>query len=353
MRVNFYTTTGMNPHTGYGKMEIGLLRGLREAGIEVGLFGPVSKSIAAKPFAINGGERLAEISILTARPEACNEDWLLRRTRNWLYTMSESTKVSSRWVETINRLVERVIVPCPALVDIYHESGVTVPVHCIPLGVDLFVPKPQDLFAPSAERPRRSDTFTFLTYSLGDMRKGADLAILAFKTLFGGDNGYKLKIKARDGWERGWLRGCVDPQIEMIGGETDEAAWWKLLGEVDAFVFPSRGEGFGYPPREAALAGLPTVATEALGMWDVACWGYPIPVREMWPSQFDEDTAANARDGQWWEPDGDALQTAMRYIVDHYDEALEKAGQGRNYLLNNFGWRDTGEKFVELLDGAR
>ena len=47
-----------------------------------------------------------------------------------------------------------------------------------------------------------------------------------------------------------WHYNCTD---EMVG---------NLLSEVDIFLSPTRGEGFGIPVTEALIAGLPTLARD-------------------------------------------------------------------------------------------
>lgn len=45
-------------------------------------------------------------------------------------------------------------------------------------------------------------------------------------------------------------------------GYVDDAALVALLSHVDAFLWPSRGEGFGFPPVEAMACGAPVVALD-------------------------------------------------------------------------------------------
>lgn len=318
--ITVYATNGENPATGYGKMELGLKRGLADAGLFV--------CDETNP---------TDLAILVGDPA-----WHRKRPavdRLWLYTMSESTQVSAEWVYCINRHYERVLVPCPGLVDVYQNSGVRVPVHFVPLGVD---------FTKYAliERNSAPETFQWLCVSYGDMRKGAELVMMAFDRLFKGDLRHRLVIKCRDAQQ--WLRGLNHPQMEVIEGELSDLEWLALLRDSHAFVFPSRGEGFGLPPREAVLTGLPVIATEWLGMWDVKEWGWPLPVTELRTAQFDF-WEANAQGALWAEPDKTALDKAMLHIFYNYPMALHYARRGRKHLLANYSWVNTGEQIAALV----
>jgi glycosyltransferase involved in cell wall biosynthesis len=257
--------------------------------------------------------------------------------------MSESDRVSEKWVKAINKKCAGVLVPCPQLVEIYQQSGVKVPVYDVGCGVDYFVPKYNLNKAPKK--------INFLTYSYGDMRKGAHLAIVAFKRLFGNKPKYQLWVKSRVS-KGSWLAGCKDEQIKLWSGEYTESRWFDLLQNVQGFVFPSYGEGFGLPPREAALAGTPAIATQWLGLWDVQEWGYPVRVKRMLPAQFDF-WEANEQGALWAEADVDHLAEQMEWVAENPALAKEKARAGRDYLLDNFTWAKTARRIIEVISLER
>lgn len=325
--LTLFTTNKINRATGYGRMEAGLLQGFEACSVHVPHF-------TSKP-----RKKPAGTVLLVGNPELAEK--LPRDTRLVAYTMSEADRVSQEWVDVLNARFDAVIVPAPLLVDIYRDSGVTIPIHFVPLGVDYCAP-------PYTKRPVYPAEFRVLTISLGDMRKGAHLSIMAFKRVFHRERNAKLIIKARDNADASWLAGCVDEQITVVGGVTSEADWHALLASCHCMIFPSYGEGFGLPPREAVLSGMPVIASSWLGLWDSNEWGYPLAVKRMLPAAFDF-WEANAEGSRWAEPDENMIDTYLRHIHANYGHALRRAKRGRSYLLENFRWTQTARKVLEVI----
>jgi glycosyltransferase involved in cell wall biosynthesis len=322
-KLNFYPAMGLNPSTGYGQMALGLAKGLQSVSVEVLLYPD-----ATYPTLITGYAPALEATHILP-------------TRRWAFLMLESDKPNPELVAALNMHCERLIIAAPPLAYIYKENGVKIPVDVLPLGVDLFPINPLPVIP-------RSDVFTFLTYSYGDMRKGADLVVKAFQELFGDNPHFRLLIKAREGYQLGWLSLINHPRIQIIGGTQTQDEWIALLQQADCFVFPTRAEGWGMPPREATLAGIPTIATQWLGLWDVEMWGIPVPVKHFRPTDF-HNNPFNAADAQWSEPDFEVLAEKMLWVSQHYEAAKRIAIAGRAYLLQHFTWRKVGETLKRLL----
>lgn len=320
--IHFFPACKLIPTEGYGRAEIGFLNGAKEAGLEL-LASPCSDAITL---------------------QFGNPKWgadLPQGNRAWLWTMIESTKASQQWVDNIHRYYERLIVPSPDQIDYFHDSGVTIPIHYIPLGVEAF---------PIEYKDREiSKPFTFLTYSYGDMRKGAELVVLAFLNLYKGNPDYKLVIKARDNADVIWLQNFRSEQIEVIGGKLSENEMQALWYSCHCFVFPSRAEGFGLPPREAVLSGLPTISSRWLGLWDAEHWSFPLPIESMRQAQY-MSVINNHPDGLWAEPNFEILRMHMQYIPQFYEQAKAHTEKGNCYLRENVTWKQSVEKVMELVE---
>lgn len=330
MKIGYYPTNGVNTYSGYGRLEHGLALGLEAAGVAV--------SVVPRP----------DVPVITVG----HANWLaaphIRHARRWLLTMSESDRISDGWVETINAKAERVLVPCAPLVDVYRSSGVTVPVHDVGCGVSGETALGLDGIAPVAYRADR-DPFTFLTYSYGELRKNADIVVQQFLIQFHGDPRYRLVVKARENFELSWMSSFVHPQVTFITGAQSEDDWSDLIRSAHCFVFPSRGEGFGLPPREATLLHIPSIATRWLGMADVDCWGVPVGVERMHAVSF-AAYEANHEDAQWAFPSPEQIGTQMRWVAEHYEDAYALAVRGADYLRRESSWEAMGRRVAALIE---
>jgi len=110
-------------------------------------------------------------------------------------------------------------------------------------------------------------------------RKDYPTLVKAFGKLAEDRPGLALVIAGAEGWGRGQLDEAVaacpvgDRVVRL--GRVDDAQRDDLMAGATVLAFPSRYEGFGFPPLQAMAAGIPVVATrcgaleEVLG--DAAC----------------------------------------------------------------------------------
>lgn len=337
--------TGTSHMTGYGKMAIALWRALILQGALVVPTGRYDPDVFRRlpPAAGRTPEGFVPTSmpsLVIGDPHEVMRYPHLWRTRPWLFTMLETNRMAEEWVTLINQRFVGVLVPSPDQVDILQYSGVTVPVRYVPLGVDFFVREPVD--------NRLQGQRIFMAYSLGGSRKGANTAIRAFKQAFEDRPDCQLWIKCSNP-EGSFLQGCEDHQVRVISGFMHELEWRRWLSRVNFFVFPSLGEGRGFPPIEATLEGVPTTATRWLGLWDIDQWGWGIPVRMMVPHSI-MGGGVNAEGALWADPDADHLTQTLLWLESHEEEARIQALHGRSWLLETYPWSRTADEVLALLE---
>lgn len=342
------TYSQMRTSTGYGKIERGLYYGLCvQTKLPIVLMGNIHVSayeVNNEAKLLSKRATLGEVSFITGRAFFARDVHPLPLTDVMLYSMNESTKLTRQEVTLINAHIGCVLVPARQMVAYYELSGVKRPVYFVGGAVDLYLRSEwPDRLARRESDPDRP--FTWLTVSYGDFRKGADLTIQAFVSLYARDPRHRLIIKARDDAEKSWLAALDIPGISVYGGLRSHVEWNRLLAEADAFVFPSRGEGYGLPPREAVVAGLPTIATNWLGMSDVKHWGWPLGF-DMINIPVGNDM--NADDAMWAQPRLEDLKASMVDIYENYEDALKRAAAGREYLLMTDNFMGMASKVLSI-----
>lgn len=188
-----------------------------------------------------------------------------------LYTMMETSKeVHPEYAEKSN-LASEVWVPTVHMKDVMEASGVVVPIHVVPLGVDTAIFRPD---VRPMVLPRSAKTFRFLSVFWWGIRKGYDILIRAYANEFSGDDDVSLVIssKAHDGRPSSKIadeiRAIVKstgkanaPHIILHDSPVSDHGMASLYNACDAFVLPSRGEGYGLPIVEAAACGMPVITT--------------------------------------------------------------------------------------------
>ncbi len=128
----------------------------------------------------------------------------------------------------------------------------------------------------------------------------------------------------------------------------------RLYAACDAYVSPSRGEGWGRPYLEAMAMGLPTIGSRWSGnlafMHDRNSWlvdGSVVPV----PAAVCAHTAVY-RDQSWFDPDREALVAALREVRRGGDGVAARAAAARPELLERFGAEPVAARLAELVESA-
>ena len=165
-------------------------------------------------------------------------------------------------------------------------------------------------------------------------RKDLPLLVRAFDALAGQRPEVRLVLAGPDGWGAQALDVALAgashrSRIVRLGwvSEDDRAA---LLAGATVLAYPSRYEGFGFPPLEAMAAGVPVVTTAAGALPEVV-----------------GDAAVLVEVG-----DGDALAGALASLLDDTDqrEALVTAGRRR---VARYRWEGCAEDLMALYQRSR
>jgi glycosyltransferase involved in cell wall biosynthesis len=248
------------------------------------------------------------------------------------YSMWESTLVPPEAVEEINQFSWLLYVPCQQNAQSYYECGTRIPIKVLHHGVD------SNLF-PFIERPRR-DVFTFGSLGNFSPRKGIDVLIRAFQDEFAPAEPVRLLLKATGPIPSSAIN---DPRVTFSLGVVSQDALLEFLRSMDAFVMPSRGEGFGLCGIEAISTGLPLIATN---------WGGPaeyLDPDDSFPLSYRlvDVTEDPKYRGQWAEPDYEQLRHLMRWLAEHPSEARRKGRLASQRIHRDWTWDSVAKQMCD------
>ncbi len=254
------------------------------------------------------------------------------------FSMFESTRLPDEHVRALY-YCHTLIVPSAFCAETFEQSGVHLPIHIAPLGID---PYEDGLI----ERERTGDRpYTFLWSGTGDWRKGWDVAYQAFSKCFAGDQRARLILHFRQALPREWR--FADENVSVIVGAIPASQMRQLYRDTDCFAFPSRGEGWGLPPRQAAATGLPVIATDWGGLHeDIEHWALPLPIKGLTKARFGSWSDV----GEWAEPDVDALAERMRWCFDHPTDAAQFGQQASAWLHREQTWEKTARAVMQIVE---
>jgi glycosyltransferase involved in cell wall biosynthesis len=283
-----------DPHADELRFASAILPGLAATlrGRWVVLNAPVSRKLNADAVVLGGWNQPAFWEALT---------WCRRhRVPAILWTESTRADWRSRRLDAAKRLLLRganaFVVPGSAARDYLLELGAEdAHVFVAPNAVD------PGVFG-KAVRTREHGPVRLVAVGRLAPEKGLDTLLAAARDL------PAEVVLAGSGPDEARLRALAGPNVSFLGHiPRDEVA--RLLADADAAVLPSRSEPWGMILNEAALAGLPLVATTAAGAaWDLV-----------------EDGANGFRVAP---DDVDGLRAALRRLVE--DDAFRRAAGARS-----------------------
>jgi glycosyltransferase involved in cell wall biosynthesis len=277
--------------------------------------------------------------------------------RNIAIVPFETTRIPPSWVSRINYF-DALLVPCKQNVKMMRDSGVTVPISVIHWGVDpklFYEIKRTNRTKLSSDRNHKDGAvythrpFTFGTMGMLSLRKGTDVLIDAFERAF--PNGEDVRLICKTS---GRYYPFMHPDkriIPIVGPVTHQEMMDDFMSEIDCFVFPTRGEGFGLTPLEAMATGVPAIVTN---------WSGPVEYMNNdvgWTLDYTMDKATDFTDkvykedcGEWAIPSVDHLVQLMRDAYNNEELTKKKGNAAAEYVRKKWLWSQQVHLFEKALD---
>lgn len=240
-----------------------------------------------------------------------------------------------------------------------------------PVDTDFFDPALYD-----AHKDPNIRGFNFLSVFKWEQRKGVDVLLHAFFTEFSQDDDVSLTIhtflfgdpEPRNHWKiREKIQAALDTipidnyrpegpplaeQVVVISDETPASSMPRIYKAADAFVLPTRGEGWGLPVVEAMAMGLPVICTQWSGPAEFINdeMAYPLKVERLVPAGGGGEFTG---DMMWAEPSVDHLRKLMRHVYNNRAEAKKKGKKAydfvRQHLTQSAIAKEIGDRLAHLM----
>eukprot|EP01126_Amoeba_proteus_P048485 TRINITY_DN5604_c0_g1_i13.p1 TRINITY_DN5604_c0_g1~~TRINITY_DN5604_c0_g1_i13.p1 ORF type:complete len:308 (-),score=43.57 TRINITY_DN5604_c0_g1_i13:186-1109(-) len=274
--------------------------------------------------------------------------------------MYETDQIPSDWGE-MSRFVDEVWIPTNFLVSPFEHAGYTrEKIVVVPCQIDTYfwdpsIIDPSNLSIYTFPSATRDGDFLFLSSFKWEFRKGWDVLLEAYFQEFSSKDKIFLYLHTYlwdhpdprnstqvqyviDNWlatidnpiiQKKWKNGNL-PRYAFITNYLPSMEVPGLFRAVDAFILPSRGEGWGLPIMQGMAMGLPVITTRCTGQVDFvdSSVGYLIDVKST-ISQKDFS-------GMFAQPDVNHTSELMREVFTNREEAKRVGKRAQEHIINNF-----------------
>lgn len=273
-------------------------------------------------------------------------------------TMFETDRIPADWVDNCNAFTE-IWVPSTFNRETFARSGVMADKLYVmpgPLDAAMFRPDLTPLDIWTGQPDLRG--FVFLSVFDWNYRKGWDVLLEAYVREFGpaDDVSLLLKVPAAGVDE---MRRHVDklargraglPHIAVFTQALAASDFPRLYAAADAYVLPTRGEGWGRTQMEALACGLPVITTRWGGHLDFLSDdnSWLVDIEGLEP--VDERMAIDFYRGHLWaRPSVDHLRAQMRRVAESPGEARARARTGSEAVRARYALEVIGERVHDRL----
>ncbi|MBN1122611.1 MAG: glycosyltransferase family 4 protein [Anaerolineae bacterium] len=233
------------------------------------------------------------------------------------------------------------------------------PVLSVPvLRMPIIIPRPAPVSLSRSDlglpEDKRIFLFVFDPYSTVE-RKNPQGFIEAYRRAFAPDFDESLLVLKTKGLDQFPAAASeIRSAVKSVGGKlincsTSRAEIDALFAACDAYVSLHRSEGYGATLSEAMLHRKPVIATAYSGNMDFMTPenSYPVPYRLV---ELAEDVGPFTRGEHWADPDLDEAARLMKRVIEHPEEAREKALRGCADIEQRYSREAFSKAIIERLN---
>ncbi len=346
-------------HTGVGRHAENIffaLSRVRPAGVTVTYVDSSKPALVGRMFAGARAERDATILFWRTEPGFIAN---LRGTRI-LWQHFESDRLPKPWIDQMAAF-DQIWLPSEWGRSVALSHGLAADrLRVVPAGVN------ERIFKP---RPIAHEGFVFLSVGKYEKRKSIDEVVEAYRDEFPADQypNVQLWLKADfpmfpERVQQLEAKLVDDRRIRVVSGVISDFDLAALYNQADAFVFPSKAEGFGLPCIEAIACGVPVLATRYSGqtVFLDRIEGCFIPIdfaispiddadyRYFYGAQYGAEPFGN-----WAVPSVAAVRRAMRTVFEDRAGWRDRALRASAMIRESFAWDSIARHALAQMSGRR
>lgn len=298
----------------------------------------------------------------------------IRRSRDHdyqiAYIMFETKDFPKKFIKHLNANADEIWTPSGFNVNNIVNAGWKKPIYVMPLGVDTkrFDPATVETFT-QAESPIAyfQKEFIFLSIMGWSERKGVSVLLEAYMREFKVIEPVVLYIKG--GWydlKKAWeevfaiakklnLKHFEMPTIVLDFNIYKDEDLPKLYASSDAFVLPSRGEGWGLEYTEAMSMALPVIGTRATAqmefMTPANSFLIDLDKKEPWKKEPRADWITPDYKGKLFaNPSVSSLQKQMRKVFSNIELQKQIGEFARQDMKEVWTWEHAAAQYKKRLE---
>ena len=267
--------------------------------------------------------------LIAGRPDIC-QNFVNKNNYNYLWTTFESSEIPDTWVNSINKYYSEVFVPHSYVKQSFIKSGVKIPVSIIP----------QSYLQRNRTKPieRQKPRLKLGVLGVPNHRKNIEKLVQAITQL--NKENYEVELLIHCPWlldnkQEVW-NDYQNVSLTVGVMSNDEIDDW--YSSLDAYIYPSSGEGWSFTPRESMSLGIPTIITDIPVHEELIQSGFYLPVssNEWEPANYE---FLESPCGEWKSYSVEQIKNSIAQLMQEYDYWYKLAQTGQEWIEKTYRWK--------------